>query len=882
MQVNKSLITLGLSILWIPYCGMSVQVIDSDTTWSGTVNLTQDVIVSNNAVLTVAPGTAVIAASPDTGPAVEGHDANRVEIIVLDGRLAAEGAVFRGITGLPACWYGIQYLSGSQGYLNNCVISNGVQGVIVDSCLPNQVSIVGNLICDLAGANGPDLSGVDGDDAIGIELSGNIGNMIVSNNTILNLQGGAGGSGASGVDGGNPGNAGGDGSNGGGAGLAIGIYVLNNATPTVRGNVITNIFAGAGGAGGAGGNGATGVAATIPTDNGGQGGGGGAGGSGAQGGAGFGIVCFDASPFISENNVLGIHGGNGGMGGAGGIGGAGGSGYSDTEGNTNGTAGGNGWVGGAGGTPGDGGNAYGIAAHTGGEPNLLANTIKDIIAGNGGVGGNGGAGGSGGFGGGGGTPASSGRGGDGGNAGNGGPGAPAAIGGVGGYAVGLAVLGSAPYQVSRHTIRNVVSGVGGDGGMGGNGGVGGWGGIGGVGYFFPSGNGGKGGNGREGGAGGSGGEGGLSAGIDINALVLPTQVANNDVWIVVGGNPGYPGSSGTGMPGGPGGDGGAGTVPGLGGDGGNGGDARYGSSGANAGSTVLVRINGCNPDVVHNTLYLPIAPLLGSTAAGASSAGSGGAGGANGGVAGFAGEGPLGSPGLPGYGAAALGLLVASASPAVYNNILVAGGAPNTVAVAADASNWIGSSTSGCDYNNQWNWAISYTGCIPSHVHDLNVQPGFVSSEDHHLTTNSLCVDTIPWWRNQGFQVFDHDGLGRPLDGDHSGLADPDMGAYELASPFADTDGDTMNDAAEVYAGTDPVDDNSRLLIVAIERSGVTNTVQWTSAAGRLYTIQCNTNIMGTNWTDVATSVVATSPTNQHPCFTSGATNTLFYRVIVP
>jgi hypothetical protein len=109
MRIHLFISMFILMIITIAQPSRAVQVITSDTTWSGTVNLTQDVIVSNNAVLTVSPGTEVIAASTDAGPADEGSDTNRIELLVIDGTLRAQSAVFRGESGIPACWRGIVY-----------------------------------------------------------------------------------------------------------------------------------------------------------------------------------------------------------------------------------------------------------------------------------------------------------------------------------------------------------------------------------------------------------------------------------------------------------------------------------------------------------------------------------------------------------------------------------------------------------------------------------------------------------------------------------------------------------------------------------------------------------------------------------------------------
>jgi hypothetical protein len=152
---------------------------------------------------------------------------------------------------------------------------------------------------------------------------------------------------------------------------------------------------------------------------------------------------------------------------------------------------------------------------------------------------------------------------------------------------------------------------------------------------------------------------------------------------------------------------------------------------------------------------------------------------------------------------------------------------------------------------------------------------------DHHLADNSPCIDAIPW-ASEGFQAQDHDGVNRPLDGNNSSVADPDMGAYEYASALADTDGDTIKDAAELYVGTDPANNASFLCIASVQRQGSTNLLSWVSAPNRTYSVQCNTDLMTTNWTDVSTSESATVPTNIFAAAVSGTQTSLFYRIVVP
>jgi hypothetical protein len=323
-----------------------------------------------------------------------------------------------------------------------------------------------------------------------------------------------------------------------------------------------------------------------------------------------------------------------------------------------------------------------------------------------------------------------------------------------------------------------------------------------------------------------------------------------------------------------------------------------GESGTRGGGAIGIIISGYSMPIVANNL---ISNLI-SGAGGAGGKGGDGLTGSNapdfytpagsGTTGGTAGNGtPYGSPGLPGTGTVgtpgisgtiglAAGLIVTNGAPVVYNNIFQGSESSNTVAILATDLSWSGIGAR-CNYNNLWLWATNYIGLIPSHAFDTAVNPNFISMTDHHLADNSPCIDAIPW-ASEGFQAQDHDGVNRPLDGNNSSVADPDMGAYEYASALADTDGDTIKDAAELYVGTDPANNASFLCIASVQRQGSTNLLSWVSAPNRTYSVQCNTDLMTTNWTDVSTSESATVPTNIFAAAVSGTQTSLFYRIVVP
>ena len=171
--------------------------------------------------------------------------------------------------------------------------------------------------------------------------------ILIENNVIEELHGGACGDGGDGLDGadgamGEPGENGSMGGTAGDPGWAIGIYVLNVTTSEITGNTVRNLFSAPGCNGGNGGSGGTGGAGTpgtfvSPPGDGAQGGEGTWGGSASRGNLVAGIHVWSeetSSPqatTISENTIHDLFGANGGVSGNGGNGGTGGVGGSDTD-----------------------------------------------------------------------------------------------------------------------------------------------------------------------------------------------------------------------------------------------------------------------------------------------------------------------------------------------------------------------------------------------------------------------------------------------------------------------------------------------------------------------------------------------------------------------
>ena len=155
-----------------------------------------------------------------------------------------------------------------------------------------------------------------------------------------------------------------------------------------------------------------------------------------------------------------------------------------------------------------------------------------------------------------------------------------------------------------------------------------------------------------------------------------------------------------------------------------------------------------------------------------------------------------------------------------------------------------------------------------------------------------------------GVPSTDQRGMPRPVDGDFSGTAQFDIGAFEYDPQTADSDGDSltdyneiivyhsnptsidsdndgMGDDAEVTAGTSPTNAAS---LFDIESENSTNwngagiVVRWQSAHGKQYEILRTTNL-ASGFTTIASHVDATEPVNTSTDTTATAEGPYFYKI---
>jgi hypothetical protein len=171
------------------------------------------------------------------------------------------------------------------------------------------------------------------------------------------------------------------------------------------------------------------------------------------------------------------------------------------------------------------------------------------------------------------------------------------------------------------------------------------------------------------------------------------------------------------------------------------------------------------------------------------------------------------------------------------------------------------------------------TGPVAPGPGNISGNPLFadVDGEDFRLTAVSPCVDA---GTNRPGPVVDLAGVPRPLDGNDDGSPREDIGAHEFAYSQADTDGDGMGDAAEVTAGTSPVDDEDYLRIAGVS-AGHPFSLFWKTVEDRRYTVQTTTNL-ATPWTNVSDGAFTDMPgTGSWVFYTNGAYagTPRFYRI---
>lgn len=114
-----------------------------DGTWGpGTITATTDVDIQSGVIITIAPGTTIQISTTDNSNV--GVDATRIEFLVQSGaELRVNGPVtFTSQSVMPSTgdWYGIQFLDGSSGWVDDATIQFGVHALTLDTANPVTVT----------------------------------------------------------------------------------------------------------------------------------------------------------------------------------------------------------------------------------------------------------------------------------------------------------------------------------------------------------------------------------------------------------------------------------------------------------------------------------------------------------------------------------------------------------------------------------------------------------------------------------------------------------------------------------------------------------------------------------------------------------------------
>jgi len=97
--------------------------------------------------------------------------------------------------------------------------------------------------------------------------------------------------------------------------------------------------------------------------------------------------------------------------------------------------------------------------------------------------------------------------------------------------------------------------------------------------------------------------------------------------------------------------------------------------------------------------------------------------------------------------------------------------------------------------------------------------------------------------------------------------------------PFADADGDGMNNLDEFRSGTHPVDEGSVFQIEVLEEAAGGPRLTWSSVAGHVYTVQRSESLL-TGFQPLAADLPATPPRNVYQD-TTEISGPVFYRILV-
>ena len=170
-----------------------------------------------------------------------------------------------------------------------------------------------------------------------------------------------------------------------------------------------------------------------------------------------------------------------------------------------------------------------------------------------------------------------------------------------------------------------------------------------------------------------------------------------------------------------------------------------------------------------------------------------------------------------------------------------------------------------------WNAVSDSEGLNPLYRITARNGSGTVVSTTE-TTSTSTTITGLPSGGNYTFTVT----AVNPNDTTKAASASVSSASVVTLNPTADDDGDGMNNAAELVAGTNPKSASSNFVASTSRPSSNSVTVTWSPVAGRTYKVQATDNLASGVWNNLATGQTSGSYTEN-----SVSSTARFYRVVV-
>jgi len=170
-----------------------------------------------------------------------------------------------------------------------------------------------------------------------------------------------------------------------------------------------------------------------------------------------------------------------------------------------------------------------------------------------------------------------------------------------------------------------------------------------------------------------------------------------------------------------------------------------------------------------------------------------------------------------------------------------------------------------------WSAVTDSEGLSP--VYQVTARNGFgtvVSTTE--TTSTSATITGLPSGSDYTFTVT----AVNPNDTSKAATASVSSAPVVTLNPSADDDGDGMNNAAELVAGTNPKSAGSNFVASTSRPTADSVNLTWTPVAGRTYKVQATDNLKSGVWNNLATGQTSGSYTEN-----SVSSSTRFYRIVV-